>query len=144
MKQRWQLHNKTKQINDIIFGAVAEREPLQDVNAITLKGEYAKRVEQRALDNLMASNIPLTNETVYSEMDRIFAAKSIVVQEAVYYTEDGWSVVVNAEAIDDTAVHRAIELVVDAVDKLDGRYGVIKFGQPMSFNKADLHWLDLH
>lgn len=143
LQQRHQRQQITK-YNQLFLTASAEKEPFQDVNVITLKGEYAKKVEMAAMENVMARGGRLTRPAVVSEMKTIFAANVLTVQEAVYRTKEGISVVVNASNIDDTALTRICEMVQEALLKLNGRNGVIKFGEPVSFTMNELPWLNQH
>lgn len=144
LQQRIQNHKRLSTYNQLVFNAVAEKEPLQDVNTITLKGEFAKKVEMLAIENLTTQGTRLTRKTVMAEMSRIFDTKTITVQEAVYRTKNGLSVVVNAPVVDENAINRVFDLVTEALDKLDGQYGVIKFGEPVSFSMNEIPWLNFH
>ena len=135
-------HHKLPYTN-IVFSAIAEQEPLQDVHTITLKGEYAKNIERIAVNNLTASRKKLTNKIVMAEMDRLFDIKPITVQESVTRNHNGLFAVVNADRIDELAVNRAFELVVEAIDQLEG-YGTVYFGPVVSFSKHELSWLNIH
>lgn len=144
ISQRLQQHKRLVHHNQVVFTAFSECEPMQDVNAITLKGEYAKKVEEEAIHRVIAQHKKLTRANVTAEMDVLFADGSIVVREAVYNTEDGISVVVNADALDDAAAVRVMELIQSALRQLDGEHGKIKFGKPVSFAKSEIAWLNLH
>lgn len=126
-----------------MFSAVAEREPLEDVHVITIKGEFAKKIEVKAVDAVIASGKKLNRQNVMVEMDKLFASGRISVREAVYHTDEGISVVVNAEVIDDEACVRVFELVQKALYELDNHTGKIKFGKPVSFAKHEIPWLNL-
>lgn len=123
--------------------AFREREPLEDVRTITLKGEFAKKIEIAAIDRVIDHGKKLTRQNVMIEMDKLFAAGTISVREAVYFNEDGLSVVVDAEAIDDEACMRVFELVQQALYELDNQHGKIKFGKPVSFAKSEIPWLNI-
>jgi phosphoglucomutase len=127
-----------------VFGAVAEREPMSDVNVITMKGAFAKKIEQRAIDNLMMRRVKLTALSVSREMDALFAEETVKVSETVYKTHKGISVIVNADTVDDVAIARVFEMVADALDQLGGAYGKIKFGSPVQFSRSELPWLTIH
>jgi ribosomal protein L17 len=144
LQQRIQNHKNLSKYNQLFFTAVSEREPLQDVNTITLKGEYAKKIEMLAVENLITRGKRLTQKSVAQEMLKLFNDKTVFVQEAVYCNKNGISVVVNAECIDDLAVKRVFELVQSALEQLEGGYGIVKFGQPVSFTLSEIPWLHHH
>jgi hypothetical protein len=131
-------------LDKLIFGAVAQNEKFQDVHTITLKGEFMKRVEIEAVDNLLILGVNLTQVSVRAEMARLVRTKSYLVQEAVHNTSKGMFVVVNADTIDDTAISSVYSMVSEALDQLNGKYGVIKFNQPVSFTLADIPWINYH
>lgn len=145
MPQTPQLHKHQLQVyNRLVFAAVAEREQFQNVNTITLKGEFAKKVEAAAIERVLMRNKSLTPDNISLEMSRVFERNNIRVQEAVHYDENGISAVVNAPAVDDEAISRAVLLVQQALDQLDGRYGTVTFGQPVSFTQSEINWLTHH
>lgn len=144
LQQRLQDHQKLQKYNQLVFAAVSEREPLQDVNVITLKGAFAQKVEHQAIERILSKNKQLSNATLMAAVTKVFESNHIVVQEAVYHTETGISVVVNAETIDDQATTRILELIQDALYQLDGRHGTIKFGEPVSFTRGEINWLNHH
>lgn len=130
--------------NRLVFTAIAEQEILQDVHVITLKGEFAKKIEMSAVDIVVNNNKRLTNNSVMAEMIKLFQEQTTTVQEAVYVTDDGISVVVNADVIDDAAYVRVFELVQDALYQLDGQHGTVRFGKPVSFTRSEIPWLNHH
>ena len=133
-----------KAYNRLVFAAIAECEPFQDVDAITLKGEFAKKVEAAAVARVVDQRKALTASNIATELAYVFKHNNIVVQEAVHHTESGLSVVINSEAVDDEAISRAVMLVQQALDQLDGRYGTVKFGEPISFTPSEIGWLVQH
>lgn len=135
---------KLAQYNQLVFGAISEREAFDDVNVITMKGAFAKKIEQRAIDNLTMRRVKLTALSVSREMDSLFACGEVKVSETVYKTAEGISVIVNADTVDDTACARVFEMVADALDQLGDSYGKIKFGKPVTFTRSELPWLTLH
>lgn len=141
--QRLQQHNRISHFNDLVYTAIREREPLEDVNTITLKGEFAKKIEVAAIERVIAQGKKLSRQNVMAEMDKLFASNSITVREAVYFNEDGISVVVDADNIDEEACMRVFELVQQALYKLDNNHGKVKFGKPVSFSKSEIPWLNL-
>jgi len=139
-----QIHRQLSQYNNLVFAAIAEREILQDVHVITLKGEFAKKIEMAAVDIVVNNHKRLTNKSVMAEMVKLFQTQTTTVQEAVYVTEEGISVVVNADVIDDSAFVRVFNLVQDALYQLDGQHGTVKFGKPVSFTQSEISWLNHH
>lgn len=135
---------KLARYNQMVFGAVSEKEAFDDVNVITMKGAFAKKIEQRAIDNLTMGRVKLTALSISREMDSLFALGKVKVSETVYKTPGGISVIVNADRVDDAACSRVFEMVSDALDQLGDTYGNIKFGQPVSFTRSELPWLTLH
>ncbi len=137
-----QLH--PSKYNQIVFDAVADSEPMEDVNTITLKGEYTKKVEALAIKNLTKNQKRITAAAVMVEMSKIFKSKQVTVQEAVYHTKEGISVVADVDAIDDEAIGRVFQLVQDALYQLDGQYGTVRFGTAVSYEKHEIPWLVVH
>ena len=141
--QTLRQHNRTARFNELVYTALREHEPLDDVHVITMKGEFAKKIEMAAVDAVIASGKRLNRPNVMVEMDKLFASKRISVREAVYHTDEGISVVVNTEVIDDEACVRVFELVQKALYELDNSTGKVKFGKPVSFAKHEIPWLNL-
>lgn len=137
-------HNKLRTFNNIIFDAIAEREPLQDVHAITLKGEYAKQLETMAVRIVIDRGAKLTRKNVMTEMNKLFDNSSIYVQEAVIRNKHGLFAVVNADTIDDVASARVFELISEAIDQISDGCGAVYFGERVSFTRQEIPWLNFH
>jgi len=140
-----QQYNNIAQFNQTIFTAVAEQQPLEEVQTITMKGEFTRLVEQQAMSNLVRNKKCLSTKAMLNEINRIFKDNLIHVQESVTVDRDGVSVVVDAIRMeDDTTIMRVFRLISQALDQLDGHYGTINFGDPVTFTKQDIPWLTLH
>lgn len=140
LRQNQQLVN----LDTLIFNAVSENEQFQDVHTITLKGEFIKQVEIDAVDRLLTLRKNLTQASVRAEMVRLISIKKYTVQESVHSNSKGLFVVVNADTIDDGAINAVFHMVSEALEQLNGRHGVIKFNQPVSFTLADIPWINYH
>jgi hypothetical protein len=139
-----QIQRQLSLYNKLVFAAIADQEILQDVHVTTLKGEFAKNIEIAAVDAVVNANKQLTNNSVMAEMVKLFDKHNAGVQEQVCCSEDGISVVVNADFIDDAAYVRVFDLVQSALYELDGRFGTVTFGKPVSFKRSEIPWLNHH
>ena len=136
---------KIARFNQLVFGAISEKEPLQDVNVITLKGAFAKKIEQRAIDNLTMRQARLTTLSISREMDSLFACGGVSVSETVCRTPEGEiSAIVSGDTVDDVAIARVFEMLSEALEKLGDSCGKVQFGEPVSFTRSELPWLILH
>jgi hypothetical protein len=127
-----------------VFDAVSNNESFQDVHMITLKGEFVKKIESLAIQNIMRSKKRLLDKTIQKEMLRIIDSNLVTVQAGVHCNNQGIFVVVNADTVNDVAVDSVVTMVSKALNKLDGACGVIKFGEPVSFHRSEIPWLNIH
>ena len=119
-----QAHHQSK-INwaDLYLMAEAEAEPFADVHVVTAQSEFDRLTAERkffdSLDNPFGS---------------ISRCDAVNVQESVTLSIDGeFSVVVNAREISEEATWKALDMVAEAMDQLNGEAGIVYFGKPLTF-----------
>lgn len=145
MQQSVQPTTSLPEYSRLVFDAISNDEPLQDVSTVTIKGAFMQEVEQQAIDNLLRRGKKLSKHNVLNEIESVISSGTIFVQESVNRSRDGISVVVDTENIDDVAIERVFNLINSAIDQLKDSYGVINFGTPRTYsNTTDISWLRYH
>ena len=145
MQQSVQPTTSLPEYSRLVFDAISNDEPLQDVSTVTIKGAFMQEVEQQAIDNLLRRGKKLSKHNVSNEIESVISSGTIFVQESVNRSRDGISVVVDTENIDDVAIERVFNLINSAIDQLKDSYGVINFGTPRTYsNTTDISWLRYH
>lgn len=142
MQQSVQPITSLPEYSRLVFDAISNDEPLQDVSTVTIKGAFMQEVEQQAIDNLLRRGKKLSKHNVSNEIESVISSGTIFVQESVNRSRDGISVVVDTENIDDVAIERVFNLINSAIDQLKDSCGVINFGTPRTYsNTTDISWL---
>ena len=145
MQQSVQPTTSLPEYSRLVFDAISNDEPLQDVSTITIKGAFMQEVEQQAIDNLLRRGEKLSKRNVSNEIESVISSGTVFVQESVNRSRNGISVVVDTENIDDVAIERVFNLISSAIDQLKDSYGVINFGTPRTYsNTTDISWLRYH
>ena len=145
MQQSVQPTTSLPEYSRLVFDAISNDEPLQDVSTVTIKGAFMQEVEQQAIDNLLRRGKKLSKHNVSNEIESVISSGTVFVQESVNRSRDGISVVVDTENIDDVAIERVFNLINSAIDQLKDSYGVINFGTPRTYsNTTDISWLQYH
>ena len=54
MQQSVQPTTSLPEYSRLVFDAISNDEPLQDVSTVTIKGAFMQEVEQQAIDNLLS------------------------------------------------------------------------------------------
>jgi len=145
MQQSVQPTTSLPEYSRLVFDAISNDEPLQDVSTVTIKGAFMQEVEQQAIDNLLRRGKKLSKHNVSNEIESVISSGTVFVQESVNRSRDGISVVVDTENIDDVAIERVFNLINSAIDQLKDSYGVINFGTPRTYsNTTDISWLRYH
>lgn len=99
--------------------AESNKEPFVDVRITTTKCELHSK-----LGDLMFATSSVISTDVINQLK---STTNITIPESVTVTADGQiSVVMNADVIDDDATWRAIGMVADALDQLEGKPGTIQ------------------
>lgn len=127
MQQSVQPTTSLPEYSRLVFDAISNDEPLQDVSTITIKGAFMQEVEQQAIDNLLRRGGKLSKRNVSNEIESVISSGTVFVQESVNRSRNGISVVVDTENIDDVAIERVFNLISSAIDQLKDSYGVINF-----------------
>ena len=119
---------------EMYLTADAAKESFTDVRIVTAKSECVKI----ASDLVFATTNRITNKLIQSVVDN----SAIAVHESVAINADGEiSVIMNADKIDDAAVWRALDMVAEAMDQLDGSAGVVNLSGPITFTSTEIPWL---
>lgn len=139
LKQHQQLHKKISW-PDLYFAAEVNKETFEDVNITTLKCFYFDLAQEQALLEVGLKS----KSRLEKRIKHIIEAQTIKVQEHVEVTHSGIRVVINRETIEEGAVFSALNMVASALDKLDGKSGVVPFSESMSFKLSDFAWLRRH
>lgn len=136
-------HPQTDTINwpEVYLMAEASSEPFADVRIITAKSEYIRMYSDYL--NLGYTLDPLDN--CASQLLATMDTHSLDIHESVTIGVDGRiTVVVNTDTITDDTTWTALDMLADAMEQLNGKEGIIRFGHPLSFTSSDIPWLTLH
>lgn len=124
---------------DVYFAAEAAREPFQDVTVITARSEYARLALLASADIIHNGNVPLTSGRVQSLALLLISQGRITIQESVSIEDEAITAVINVPTTeDDDAMWKALDLVAEALDSLDGKSGKVYFGEQLKFSQADI------
>lgn len=118
---------------DLYLMAESEAEPFADVRVVTARSEFDRLVAEQMFS--------------YSEQSPFGATfvLDVEVRESVTLSTDGeFSVVINTPDVSDDAVWKAMDMVAEAMNVLDGHAGVVYFSQPIRFNKQSNPSITLH
>lgn len=122
----------------VYFTADAEREPFEDVVIKTTRSKFLEIAMEAAADYLHRNGQTLTPELVNVAAVTLIAAKKVFVQEQVKVDETGIEVLVDVPSVErDDCLWRALDLVGQALDALDGKQGTIYFGEPLQYTLLD-------
>lgn len=123
----------------VIFAAEAANEPFEDVSIITAKTAYVDLAFQAAADILHTEGHALTSEKVQKVACALVETQKIMVQEHVRINDDGISVCINADDIEDENVTwKALDYVAKALDSLNGNHGVVVFSDDLQFSLSEV------
>jgi len=90
--------------------------PEVSVRILTAESEY----QTHCIDNLFNNQI-----------------QTPVIRECVKSCKDGIiEVIIDAKKITDSVIQRALQMVIQSLPQLDGKYGVVYFGPSLHFNTA--------
>ena len=122
-----------------IFAADALGEPFDDITIQSTRNVFIERALEAAADVLHESAITLTTENVPRVAAVMVGTGKIHVQESVVVGDQGITVTVNVGDIDnEESAYRAMRLVADALDHLDGAHGTMYFGQELKYSLSDV------
>lgn len=118
-----QAHHQPK-INwvDLYLMAESEAEPFADIRVVTARSEFDRLVDEQIFN--------------YYEKFPFGAAfvSDVEVRESVTLSATGeFSVVIHTTEVSDNAAWKAMDMVAEAMDKLDGNAGVVYFSAPIRF-----------
>lgn len=118
---------------DLYLMAESESEPFADVRVVTARSEFDRLVAEQMFQ--YSEKCPF-NATFVLDVE---------VRESVTLSTTGeFSVVVDAPEVSDEAVWKAMDMVAEAMDVLDGHAGVVHFSKPLRFSKPTNPSITLH
>lgn len=118
---------------DLYLMAESEAEPFADVRVVTARSEFDRLVAEQLFH--YSEKYPFDTALVLD----------VEVRESVTLSTSGeFSVVIHADEVSDDAVWKAMDMVAEAMDKLDGNAGVVYFSAPIRFTKQSNPSIVLH
>lgn len=130
---------------DLYFTACSEKEAFEDVTIVTAKSEYANLAFQAAADLMLQTSHEIIQKDVLRAAQVIMDAGKVHVQEYVKVNEVGITVCINAVSVDDEeVVWRALDMLADALQHLDGSHGTVYFGNNLYFSSAEVQIATTH
>lgn len=139
--------NTTNRIEwaDLYFTACSEKETFDDVAIVTAKSEYTNLAFQAAADLMLRTSRNITQTEVLQTAAFIMDAGKIHIQEYVKVNDNGITVCINATSVEDEdAVWRALDMLADALQHLDGSYGTVYFGDELHFSSSEVQLATTH
>lgn len=126
------------------FEASTLQEPFEDVYVYTAKSEAVDKAMERALSHMgevMENGDEVKPEDVPNLAATLLDSGMFTVLEHVVVRRNGISVCINADSTEDeVAMCRALDMVAEALDQLDGKTGVINFGEKLTFRSNQVDW----
>lgn len=143
--KKMNLHQAKPQPNTIswsqvYFTAEANREPFEDVNIITLKSYFTEKVYDLATQQVGVED---TNKLM-RRVRHIIKGGELKVYEHVEVSPTGIRIITDAETVDDDTLWTALDKLAAALDCLEGKCGMVTFGQPTTYKLSDIPSLNLH
>lgn len=127
---------------EVVIAAEAAKEPFEDVTIVTARSCFADLALQAAADLVYKQGHALTDNKVKAIAQSLIASQKICVQEHVRINEDGIIVCLDvADTQDEYVMWRALDLLADALDKLNGKTGVVVYGEDLRFTLGEVPWL---
>lgn len=139
------MHQSTQPSNRIswpsaFFEASSSLDTFDEVHIVTARSAYADKALELAEE--AQNNQGFSEETIRKGACFLVNSQQLSIHESVTVDINGISVCINAETVEDENIMwRALDLVADALDQLDGAYGTITYGDPLKFSISDVPWL---
>lgn len=125
---------------DVYFTAETNGEPFEDVEIVSLKSYYVDKIYEIAI-----CDVGLENEAkLQKRVTELVNSGQFKVREHVKVRSTGIVVVVNKLVIDDDAIWPALELLSDALGRLEGKCGRVEYGEQVAFLSTEISWLHKH
>jgi hypothetical protein len=140
MKMNNQPQQRDIQWPELLFYAEATQEAFRDARIITAASKYVDVAYRVALGEPICGDIENPTE-LRSTVVSIVNAQKHSVREYVDITRRGMWVCVDASAIDDNAMIKALDMIASALEQLGGSEGRIYFGEDLTFTTVDTPWL---
>lgn len=120
---------------DAVFTASAMDEPFEDVTIVTARSEFAELALRSAAHLMVGEQQTLESLMHISQIAALLVNQGkLTIQENVVVSATGITVVVDVPSVqDDIVAYRAMTMVAEALDQLDGNHGTVYFGQPFKF-----------
>lgn len=132
---------------DVYFTASANHEPFEDVEIVTAKSSYLNLALVAAADIIMKESLSAAPSPVdvSNIATLLMDDRKVFVHEHVKVAPEGISICINAITLDDEdAVWRALDMLADALEHLDGAHGTVYFGTPLHFSSSEISWNTVH
>lgn len=124
-----------------IFEASSAQEPFEEVHVVTAKAAYVDKACELAGDQLLRGG-SISEQDIARVAKQIISSQRLTVHESVTVNGDGMNIVINAENVEDDGImYRALDMLADALDQLQGEEGTITFGDALSFSLAEVPWI---
>lgn len=130
---------------DLYFAACSEKETFEDVTIVTAKSEYANLAFQAAAELILQTSHNIVQDDVLQTAQVIMDAGKVHIQEYVRVNDVGITVCINAVSVEDEdVVWRALDMLADALQHLDGSHGTVYFGNNLQFSSAEVQIATTH
>jgi hypothetical protein len=129
---------------EVYFAAEADNEEFEDVKIVTLKSYLVDKAHDIAIsDHNFVVGVD-SDTTLRSIVGRILNTDLLREAPHVDVSAAGILVVMDCEIIDDDTIFPALDMVLSALKKLNGAYGIITFGPTVSYSATEIAWMNLH
>lgn len=130
---------------ELLFYAEASQEVFRDARIVTAVSKYVDIAYKVALDDPTFGDIVFGNTVNLSQLRAtiisIINAGKHSVREYVDIAKHHIWVCVDVAVIDDNAMVKALDMIANALEQLDGNDGRIYFGEELTFTTVDTPWL---
>lgn len=118
-------------------------EGFDDVHIITLKSDIASNAAIEAINSLILEDVLAISDSELDFMAKeMVAAGTISGREYVIVDQYGIEVCIDSDDTENPeTLSRALDMVADALDQLDGTHGTIYFSEPKTYTLTDMPWL---
>ena len=125
---------------DVYFAAEANREAFEDVSVATLDSYLVDMAYEIAINEVGLEDSSILVQRAHE----ILTKETVSGKEHVDVSGHGINVVIDRKEIDEDALWDILDMVATALDKLDGKFGKIYFGESKRYKPVEYDLLNLH
>ena len=109
--------------SDVIISAAGDNELFEDVRISTVRSFFTDQVLALVGPNV---TFPTINAITHDSVSRLLDMAPVTIHEQVRIDDSGIHVVLDVDEVNDDTVFAAMTAIYQALDKLDGKHGVVQ------------------